>query len=274
MVQEIEEDIDDLHMSDKQRRKSQIADWFASSSFAEQQSDLLARRHAGTATWFLQSPQYTDWWQGSNATLFCPGIPGSGKTIIVATVVDDLRRRFNQQTGVLIAYLYCNFRRSSQQTLGYMLATLVRQLFQERTDTPKLVEELHRKHEGQKTRPSIDELRTLLCDLVQGYTTVFFVVDALDECTTTDRSRDKLLNELFNLQMQLRGNVNLLCTSRPIPDVTNRFQSALRLEIVATKEDVEAYLDERMLELCSGIRKNRGLQQEIKAKITAVVGGM
>jgi hypothetical protein len=45
-------------------------------------------------------------------TLFCPGIPGGGKTILTSVVIDNLQRKFRKRKDVAsIAYLYCNFRR-------------------------------------------------------------------------------------------------------------------------------------------------------------------
>jgi hypothetical protein len=43
----------------------------------------------------LKPPQFIEWLEGKKKTLFCPGIPGAGKTMIASIVVDHLRTSFN-----------------------------------------------------------------------------------------------------------------------------------------------------------------------------------
>ena len=127
-------------------RLSEIADWFAPSSFADQQNDYLAQCHAGTGTWFCENSQYEHWCRQPNTTLLCPGISGSGKTVMVATIVDDLQRRFREQRNMVVMYFYCNFNRQSEQQLHQILASLVRQLFQEQshiTEGTEAVQEIY-----------------------------------------------------------------------------------------------------------------------------------
>ena len=47
------------------------------------------------------------WLKNDSQTLFCPGIPGAGKTILTAIVIDDLYTRFQNDASIGIAYLYC-----------------------------------------------------------------------------------------------------------------------------------------------------------------------
>ena len=62
--------------------------------------------------------------------LFCPGIPGAGKTILTSIVVDDLTTRFSNDPSVGIAYVYCNFRRRDEQKAEELFASLLKQLMQ------------------------------------------------------------------------------------------------------------------------------------------------
>jgi hypothetical protein len=58
-------------------------------------------------------------------------------------------------------------------------------------------------------------------------------VDALDEC----EANAELLSDIFDLQM--RYKLKLLATSRPVPDVVNRFAEAQIVEGRASTSDVE-----------------------------------
>lgn len=192
---------------------------------------------------------------------------------MVATIIDDLRQYFNQDADVVVAYLYCNYNRQSEQDLHQILATIVRQLFQERTLIPDAVTKLYVRHRDRQTRPSIDELKSLLQILVQLHRQVFILVDALDECSIRGRCRDLFLDELFLLQAQTKASVNILATTRFVPDIVDCFSTHPRLEIRAHREDIERYLDTRMPEIACA-RQRPKLQGQIKAKITDSVDGM
>jgi hypothetical protein len=48
----------------------------------------------------------TAWVETDKRTLFCPGIPGAGKTILTLIVVEELFTRFENDGSIGIAYLY------------------------------------------------------------------------------------------------------------------------------------------------------------------------
>lgn len=216
------------------QQRMMVADWYSRTDFADQQTDQISRRKEGTGVWLLNHHEYQNWYEHANTTLFCPGLPGSGKSMMVASVVDDLQARFSGRTDVVIAYMYCNFNRQAEQDIHHMLAILVRQLFQEQTQLPEPVETLYRRHRDRATRPSEKELKDVLCLLVGLYARVFVVIDALDECQNADQGRDKLLAELFHLQQQKHGQVNFLATSRSLPEIKQRFPPVPTLRSVPT----------------------------------------
>jgi len=187
LVIDVREGVQDLQLSDAQRERTIVADWYSPGDFADQQTDQLSRRQTGTGGWFLARAEYLQWRQQANSTLLCPGKPGSGKSVMVATVVDDLQTCFEASRDVVIAYLYCNFNRQAEQNLCRMLATLIRQLFQEQAQPLDAVTALYKKHRDRATRPSLDEYKNVLRLLVSSYRRVFVVVDALDECGNTEQ---------------------------------------------------------------------------------------
>jgi hypothetical protein len=71
-------------------------------------------------------------------TLFCPGIPGAGKTILVSIAIDYLQRRL-RDCDVGIAYLYHNFRRVDDQTVEQLIANLLNQLLRNKFPPPPAV---------------------------------------------------------------------------------------------------------------------------------------
>src|SRR2546422_765288 len=78
-------------------------------------------------------------------TLFCPGIPGAGKTIFTSMVVDELTTRFRDDESIGIAYIYFNFRRQDQQKVEDLLSGLLKQLAQGRASLSEGVNVFTRK---------------------------------------------------------------------------------------------------------------------------------
>ncbi|OTA95054.1 hypothetical protein M434DRAFT_29263 [Hypoxylon sp. CO27-5] len=58
----------------------EVLKWLSPINYATQQSDLRERRQPGTSQWFLRQTEYQIWLRTLEQTLFCPGIPGGGKT--------------------------------------------------------------------------------------------------------------------------------------------------------------------------------------------------
>ena len=202
--------------------------------------------------------------------LFCPGIPGAGKTILTSIVVDNLVTRFQNNPTIGIAYIYCNFRRKDEQTINDLLKSLLRQLAQNQSSLPVSVQGLYDRHKKNQTRPSFEDISGALRSVAAMYSKVFIIVDALDECQVTESSRSMLLSEIFNLQQ--KGKVNIFATSRFVPEVTEIFKEYTRLEIRAHDEDVRNYLEGRISR--SNRKFLRTLPGDIKTKIIKAVDGM
>ena len=248
----------------------QILDWLSSMDFASQQNDHLRRRQTGTGQWLLGSDEFQQWLETPGKTLFCPGIPGAGKTILTAIVVDHLLGQYQSQPAVGMAYIYCNFRRQDEQRLDYLLASLLKQLSRKQPSVPNATKQLYERHNSKRTRPSTDELTGALRSVIGSSSRTFIIIDALDECQMSERTR--FLENCFALRD--RCNINLFMTSRFLPDITARFDNASTLEIRAAPEDVNKYLAGQMYQLPQCVGRDAGIQEEIKRAIVEAVDGM
>ena len=245
-----------------------ILNWLTPVDYATQQSDYIGRRQPGTGQWLLNSDEYKEWMKTPGKTLFCPGIPGAGKTILTAIVIDDIYSQFQSDTSVGIAYLYCDFRRQHEQSVETLLANLLKQLAQEQASIPDLVRTLYNQYRNQPKRPTLDEISSILRSVSILYSRIFIIVDALDECQVSTR----LISEIFDLQARVRANI--FSTSRKIPGIVKRFRESILLEISARDEDVQTYLAGRMEQLPSFVLISPELQNEVKATISQAVHGM
>jgi len=210
------------------------------------------------------------WLEGKEKTLFCPGIPGTGKTMIASIVVDHLKTSFpDDKTGK--AFLYCIYKRQDNQKVDDLLASLLGQLAVWQSMVPESIRELYDKHRrGEKPRLSRNEILEALSSITKTYSRTFIIIDALDECKT-NHIRNELLSEVYKLQEG--SDTRLMVTYRP-SIVPNPPSSVRELEIRAYEEDVEEYLSGRMSELPSVVQDNNELQCKIKTRILSLVDGM
>lgn len=248
-----------------------VLNWITQLEYGRQQSDSISRRQPGTGKWLLQSPEFKTWVEQEKQTLFCHGIPGTGKTILAATVVDHLSNQFNDGK-VGIGYIYFNFRRQHEQNVRNQVASLLRQLTQS-WPAPSLPSDalcLYNKHEERGTRPSLNELSQTLQLVAHSYSRVFIVIDALDEFQSP-ASRAAFLTELFALQAACGANI--LATSRALPDIVSHFDESTRLEIRASGEDVQRLVDGFIPRLPAFVARTPTLIDDIKAGITKAADG-
>ncbi|KAK6842242.1 hypothetical protein PG987_003102 [Apiospora arundinis] len=263
---------DRLAKRQEQQHHEEVLEWLTSIDYATQQSDLISRRQAGTGQWLLQTRQYRDWIAKEKEALFCPGIPGAGKTILASIVVDHLCDEFRTNDSIGICYIYFNYRHTDRQTLNDLMASLVKQLAHGQSSPNTIVRTLYDRHKDRKTRPSVAELRDTLHLVAREYSRLFVVVDALDECQTSDGCQSDFISELLGLQTTVEANV--LTTSRFIPEVAVRFADTVQIEIRASDGDIGRYLDGNMSHLPRFVIDESGLQTEIKEEIMKSVDGM
>jgi len=203
--------------------------------------------------------------------LFCPGIPGAGKTILTSIVVEELITRFGNDGNIGIVYLYCNYRRQHEQKPEDLFASLLKQFVQEQP-IPDSVRTLYDRHKDKRTRPSLDEILGILQSEAAAYSRVFIIINAFDECQISDSCRQRLLSGLFNLQVKC--GANLFITSRPISSIEKEFEGKPMLEIRASDEDVRRYLDGYMFRLLGFVVRSPKLQEEVKTNIAQAIDGI
>lgn len=164
----------------------EILNWLTAINYGLQHSDYRTRRQPGTGLWLLDAKEYKTWRSTPAQTLFCPGMPGAGKTILTSIVIDDLKQTFSDDNAFAIAYIYCNFKRKDEQKIENMMANLLKQLVQAMSSFPDALKQLYENHCKNGTRPTLQETYQTLRSVASAYSRVFIVVDALDECQTSN----------------------------------------------------------------------------------------
>ncbi|EGX44898.1 hypothetical protein AOL_s00176g69 [Orbilia oligospora ATCC 24927] len=238
-----EADVKVIKSSLQGKEDLEILNWLTDIDYGPQQSDYRSRRQAGTGQWLLNSPEFQEWVVGDKQSLFCPGIPGAGKTIIASIVVDYLVSKVGN-TKVGLAYIYYDMRQTKLQNANHILASLLKQLAETQSSLFPGIKDLYTHHHPRHTRPSFDELSKVLRSIMNTYSKVFLVIDALDESRTSDGFQRLILTEIFYLRNQ--HNANIFITSRNIPEITEMFKEGKSLEIRARDVDIEKYIKGRI----------------------------
>jgi hypothetical protein len=267
---EIKSDTTALRDDNAVRHKHDLMRWICPVDYHVQHQDFIDRHQTGTGQWFLEDAKFQGWDQSKDATLFCPGIPGAGKTIMAALVINYLLRT-QHVANEPVTFIYCNYKRQSEQSAKHMLSSILRQIVDIQPGILKLVQDFNTSHTTKRTTPSSDESRQILGAVSRGLHRLTIVVDALDECET--RARQEFLSAVETLRGQCK--VRILATSRFLPAIESHstFSDKPKLEVRASDEDLEMYIRSRASELNQVVSKPDLLENLVSSTVIAV-GGM
>lgn len=167
----------------------------------------------------------------------------------------------------MIAYLFCDYRQ--QHALAELYSALLRQAVQRKRSIPESVKSFYEKYSTKATTPSKDAILGQLRSVLASCERAFVVIDALDECAISDGNhtiRHSFIREL--VQLQKEEGFNLLATSRQDQEIAAHFEGSASVEIQASSEDIQYYVDVRLNDLPSFVRKREKLKESIKDGIT------
>lgn len=267
---DIKTNVQDIRSQLQSEEDCRILQWLSDSDYSRPHNDNIHRRQNGTGQWLLNSEEYQSWLSASRQKLFCPGIPGAGKTILTAIVIDNLHTQSLDDPSVGVAYYYCNFKRQEEQTAVKILSCLLKQLCACQTSLPDVVKAVHKKYAAISDRPPLEDISVALQSVASIYSKIFIAIDALDECQLNERSL--FISALFDLQS--KAEVNVFATSRPIMEVEKLFNEYQSIDIVASPDDIYKYVDGHISQLPDFVQHTPDLQEEIKMEISASVQGM
>ncbi|KAH7073997.1 ankyrin repeat-containing domain protein, partial [Paraphoma chrysanthemicola] len=248
--------------------RERICKWLSRIDHASQQHSMISERQAGTGSWFLQSDAYRTWLKKSSQTLFCPGMPGAGKSVLTSIIIADLWNRFRTDDKVVVLFFYSDFRRHEEQSKTSILSSMVRQLVEGRREPSTFMRDFFNASREGLRPPMYEDLVKAFEQEASSYSAVFVLVDALDEL----QDRVDITDALIKLQAMCR--FNMLATSRYIPEIVGMFEGAQTLEIRASDDDVKAYLEAHMHRLPRLVSSDPLLRAEIMRRIGESVAGM
>jgi hypothetical protein len=179
-----------------------------------------------------------------------------------------LQKTFEGVNDVGLACIYFNYK--TPTTLKETIANVLKQLL-ERTTLSDDVEKLYKAHQQRDTQPSLPEVTELLRIESSRLSSVFIVVDALDESPADESVGFKILSELH-----LISQTKLLITGRPhVAELMSDFQFR-SLDIRVNDDDVKQVLEAQLMNpsFHKCLHDDEGLRTRVVDTVMAKAAGM
>ncbi|PGH31047.1 hypothetical protein GX50_06155, partial [[Emmonsia] crescens] len=257
-------------------RYHQIFDWLKPSDPSTNLNEAQERRQEGTGLWFLQSEPFKEWKSGTRRYLWLHGIPGCGKTVLSATIIEHLNQQLDSSHVVL--NFFFDFTDTNKQSLDKLLRSLVAQLYSGCEDSQKELDKLFSFCKDGQRQPTYESLFATFLQMVNYVEKIQIIIDALDECKT----RRDLLLWMRNLTSSGHAGLHLLVTSRKEEDIESELKRWLHLEDIVSiqqdsvNDDIRAYVHERLRNDCHFKRwqSEPSVQDEIETELMKKADGM
>ncbi|KAL7809038.1 ankyrin repeat-containing domain protein [Trichoderma gracile] len=244
---EMRTDLSSLHRAvehartDNARRK--LLTWLCDVDPSEMYNAARDKHAADTGEWLTgKSEEFKAWESSPSSFLWLHGKAGSGKSILSSVVIKHLKDQHASNPSTALAFFYFSFSDVKKQRVGQMLASLVQQLCARRPDTPQPIQSL-KEYQEKGQRPDTKTLESILVAVATGFSAVHIVIDALDECPTSQGERKMLLQSLHRIMTAAPANVHICCTSRNEADINTAVIDLLSLPLNAAVIDLTAQKD-------------------------------
>jgi hypothetical protein len=208
----------------------------------------------------------------NTGVLYCPGIPGAGKTMLSSIIINHLQESVGMEQDIGVAYIFFDYGQQSEQNLFSILKSILKQLVLKLSFVPADLNMLYRSCQNDHSQPQHDQFAELLVTIANSYSRVYLVIDALDECSDVDRTRDKVIS--YVLDLHEKYNISIFATSRFIPDIVAKFEPFSSVEIRASDADVTLFVEEHVHELSNCVQRNPELSKLVVSEIVSSVSGM
>ncbi|KAI4117701.1 MAG: hypothetical protein LQ345_002125 [Seirophora villosa] len=265
--------LSDLHVELQKEQRTRILSWLSKVS------------------WLRQKAEYVDWKASSiSSILWIHGIPGSGKSKLLSTVVQGLIEGKAQPIPTsAVAYFYCTRDTAEPQRADpdEVMRAVLKQLacFNASQPIHPAVMREYDKRKKDADEDGLDPLQLSLhdCnDLVLEITDqlpAIIIIDALDECDPL--RRHKLLKALRHIVVKSNNLVKVLVSSRDDEDIGCQLNNVPNVYIRSDDNsiDVERYIDQELKKAISEQRLLQGrvpdsLQEQILSTLKNGAKGM
>ncbi|KUJ10009.1 ankyrin [Mollisia scopiformis] len=242
--------IDQLEASLSPKELAKVQAWLEPTDYNAQSSEFhrhLSSQAPGTGLWICETSKYQQWEKSTEyGSLWIKGVPGSGKSVTAASIVEHLQEKSNTP----ILYFFFRYIISANKRPRSLVKDYLAQLLPFSIRLQATLESL--------TTTDLDDFsdERLWEYLLIGLTSVenaYCVVDALDEMELLPN--DSFLSRLNNLATFRPNNVKLIVTSRPEQYLQKSLNDTsivhISLEEDLVGKDIILFLSHRLQSLIS-----------------------
>ncbi|KAM0474204.1 hypothetical protein ACHAP7_007891 [Fusarium lateritium] len=189
-------------------------------------------RHGLTGLWLTQGSDFDHWYSTLGSRIWCSGIPGAGKSVLAAAIVQEcLQRNADDQPSSI-------------------LSSLCMQLALQNENAFEILQQYHEEFYSSRylsTEPTIGNLIEILSQLCACFSQVHIVVDGLDECCGQAGASVK---SLAKLAKSAGGKlVSLALLSRNEIEIRQEVEDDFaHIEIEAQTADIQLYVASELSE--------------------------
>ena len=242
----------------------------------DHESTWMQTRRVGNATIPNYKAEYRAWRnRDTSSTLICTGKLGSGKSVLLSNIVDDLNLHLQPQgENSVVTYFFC--RRDIAESLKErtIVRSFARQVLRHMVDLSHVEDSL----DETLVTASSHHISKLLSLAVPRSRRIFLVLDGLDECE--DREKHRLMQTLCSIQHELKL---MICVSLRL-EVDNLlrlsslpFLDRHTISIPEDNPDINDYINEKLqdcVQSCSLTLGDPRLIVDIYTALTSRAQGM
>ncbi|KAL8691858.1 MAG: hypothetical protein Q9218_003002 [Villophora microphyllina] len=277
----------DIHTSLQKEGRRQILSWLSTVKYREHHKSSFSTVMPGSGSWLQLKREFINWKSSSSSSiLWIHGIPGSGKSKLMATVIQQVLESKSTNTATsAFAYFYCSRDAAETQRAdpGEIMRALLKQLscFDATQPIHAAVTLEYDKRQKDADADGLDPLRLSLGDCrdlildITSQSPVIIMIDALDECDPS--RRHELLQALRVIVRDSSNLVKIIISSRDDADIVCRLNNVPNVYISSDDngDDVERYIDieldkaideQRLLKGCIPIYLRDRILRQLKAR--------
>ena len=209
-------------------------------------------RHPGTGLWLTESFEFQEWLSTKDGTLWLYGIPGAGKTVLAASVIDEVLRMRNSNTAV--AFFFCDHKDPTNQEAYTIMGSLAHQIAKQDEKCFEKLQKFYVEKNPERRKDILyrpTDLTKLITGMMSNFDRTIIIVDGLDEC---GRNTGQVVELLASLGDDMGTDCKKLFFSRDEVEIREQLSSFKRMSIAARGEDLRLYV---AAEIELRMRKNK-----------------
>ncbi|KAK4206451.1 ankyrin-2, partial [Rhypophila decipiens] len=224
---------------------SEIREWIAPTDYNHESGEFQKHRAShmpGTGEWLFATPNYLKWHDAEDhGLLWIKGIPGSGKSVFAASLVDELA----QEGHPVLFFFFRQIIDANHKPINLLRDWLAQILEYSPPLQVLLTPFVDEKSENKSAMHtiSINDLWTYLKIALAHMPRAYLVADALEEM---DKGNEVFLQALARLGSWQPGTVKVILTSRPVNTIEEPLRNIpglqIRLEEKLVDLDISAYV--------------------------------